>query len=665
MHKPVLLSALVLQTAAFAQSAVYPSSEAGAGQAAVVQKSGTGSSRIVTINGTTIDASAVGALPLAGGTASGPLKAPQIAYTLYADSFPGADPSARINACEVQAHTNADAVDGYSNGLSDKSGVGAPQRIAIRCDASMYTGFWNMASQIDVLPKTVLLLPHYARWAWCLTDGVSVGIRQHGASTIEGTAVGGGGGQMILQPSCNNANMEALYATMPPTSNANGDYYLVSGLSAQNTGPSSGKFQGYPGARFSHGLVYFTGGFDEFNADRVGAFNDYGDSMHIADTCCSSVFTNMQASGSIRTGGTPLTFEDGNHFIYLDAAGHQVDTSDTAPTRHIVNGATYTSYAQGGSNMSWSGTANAAGPGKHNVWVQPNNYELNFPNLYVESDNSTDTKTAAIGVDAGAGSVVNLMGGSYNPSDRSKPCFATNPAATLVETNWCYAGVSYQSNLRVQRYGFGDPNRNYVSTENFDGSNYPQNGQVGAGHIRFTPAKAGWYDLFAKAHGDTAGVLAGSFDISVAPSSGSSESLLGFVQTNLYSGPSSITVMTGSQYYAAMPVDELATWMDTGNVIHFAVHVQTAGIPLLVNLFGQQIDPTGIIASPVLSAAPDPTRGSYAALTSLQKHGRAGAAVQTTGAVFAGKGILLQDTNGNTYLYKSSNGQLVGTQQPK
>ena len=105
------------------------------------------------------------------------------------------------------------------------------------CDARMFTSSGQhpiqMSQQINVLSKTVLLLPQYAQWNWDLRDGLSDGIRQYNGSSLVGTAPGGGGGQMILSTGSSMTNMEALYATAPAAGNKFG-YLRASGFFATN-----------------------------------------------------------------------------------------------------------------------------------------------------------------------------------------------------------------------------------------------------------------------------------------------------------------------------------------------------------------------------------------------------------------------------------------------
>lgn len=494
----------------------------------------------------------------AGAQTGVPHTAEKGAALLRAAAFAGADASAQINACERAARANADAQNGRP----------------ATCDARSFTGTYVMQQQITVLSKTVLLIPHYGNWLWDLRDGVSAGILQQGSSSMIGTAPGGGGNQMLLGPASNHTNMLALYATDVLTVGG-GSYIYASGFNAQNLDLGD-RGRSYPGARFAHGVVYTRHLFDESRFERIMAENDFGDSWHIANTCCDTEFVQVQATGNYQHGGTPLVVENGEDPMTIDAKGFEVAG---------VKGGTH-AYALGPAAFSWSGTVNAAGPHHPNIRIEPNNTEIVFPYLYTETAYKDHSDASAPVIDnAGKDQHITIVAGGMQ-IDGKKPLFSHPEQPGLVVGAWG-APRTYASDVRGGRVGLA--NADQRGAGNVFATMY---GTTGAGNLQFKPPAPGWYQIFGGYPG-----LRGMFEVQV----GFATNITGTVSQNFYGGPANITVLNAVRQRGDgnNPVDAVATWSPDGSQrAAMAIHVASLpndGEAISINLLGQGIDSRGIL----------------------------------------------------------------------
>lgn len=483
---------------------------------------------------------------------------------LGVDTFPGADPSAKINACETK-------MESTSGGT---------------CDARMLNGVQHMAQQINVLPGTVLLLPQLTAWIWDLRDGTSVGIMQYNGSSIIGTAVGGGGNDMLLLPGSNATNMLALYATDGAPS-GDGSYIYATGFNALNIR--------YQGARFAHGLVYTRFLFDESRIERVAAINYFGDAWHVYGICCDTEFVQVQASSNYGNfGGTPFTVEN--------AAG----------TTH-------------GSAFSLSGTINAAGTGHPNIDVQDGNWQMDFPELYVEvGESEVDLSSPVVRVQTTSTTmpILRFRGGSVNGNSK-KQCFsvpaAYSPLKGLINDGWCGNTTSNSamlntatlSNATIQS---GTASLSSVASNwfGFNGGGIAQDGQLGAGATTFTPTAVGWYRVYSGRY------LQGNFDIHT---SDPEQDIQGVVQQGWYGTPSNITITnTGLGWGLTRVVTKVAT--SSNNEVgeqYLDLYVADVSYPWPISIVftGQGIVNNGIIAAPQPSSGPTPYSQSTADMTGI------------------------------------------------
>lgn len=498
------------------------------------------------------------------------------APTLLATDFPGSDPATQMNACLQAARIHAE------------EGKGG----ATTCDARSYSGTYLMKEQITVPSKTVLLLPHFGNWLWDLRDGVSAGILQEDNSSLLGDAPGGGGNQMILGPASNSTYMLALYAT-EVLNGEGGSYIYASGFNAQNL-DLGGKGRSFPGARFTHGLVYTRHLYDESRFERIMAENDYGDAWHIANTCCDTEFVQVQATSSHLHGGTPLTVENGAESVRLDAARHEVAGAKAASG----------SYAIGPAAFSWSGTVNGAGPGHPNILIEPNNAEIVFPYLYTETvlKGSADA-TAPIIDNAGHAQHITILSGGLQLDGR-KPLFSHPHEEGLFLGPWA-AHQTFASDMRGGRLGLGSAN-----ARDLNNALVTMYGTVAAANVQFRPTGPGWYQIFGGYPG-----LRGAFEIQA----GFGTNITGLVAQNFYGGAATITVLDASRQEGTgnNPVDAVATWSPGGGQrAAMAVHVASLpndGAAISINLLGQGFDSRGVLQPTTPMAAPPlPTAPSYA-----------------------------------------------------
>lgn len=551
----------------------------------------------------------------------------ETAANLAADRFPGADPSAQINACELQAQANAN--------VSDRGIVGG----SVVCDARMLYGRQVMHSQITVLSKTVLLLPHYGQWIWSLSDGVSAGILQQGNSSLIGTAPGGGGGQFLLEPGSNFTRMLALYATAAviPTEYS---YVYASGFFA-----FSGEF---PGAVFSHGVVYTRMLFDESRFERIMADNQYGDSWHVAGACCDTEFVQVQANSG-NTGKTPLTVENGKNYVVVTEDGLQLDQpDDTAAKRHVVNGRTYTSFPIGSSSFSWRGTVNASGAGHSNIDIEPNNAEIDFPVLYAEV-NGKDSTTPII--HNASSYPLRITGGGLSQSFGTRPVFSNPSAVDIVSTMWARPSTNYSSTTRSSNTGLANADIDAADAT----SPYFFAGQGQAGLALFTPNAVGWYLVFGGRHR-----LSGTFDIEGA---NAVMDITGSVVSNSYKSPYCLSVLGGTSQGGEgnQPVTEIAVWSPDGNQSSaMAVYVSDVSSkePIAITFAGQGIDRRGIVRMPTRMSAPPPRSFSYTSVT--MPAASLSTSLITSCPVYASGGIVMPDTtNGHVYILQMTGGVLT------
>lgn len=474
---------------------------------------------------------------------------------LLASSFPGADASVSINACEK----------------SLPAGGGT-------CDARMFSGYQVMSQQISVLSTTTLLIPPAGVWTWDLRDGVSAGILQFTGSSIIGTAPGGGGSTMYLMPGSNATKMLALYATDGNPSGG-GSYIHASGFAALNLS--------FPGASFSHGLIYTRLLFDESRIERIMAGNSYGDAWHIYGTCCDTEFVQVQASSHLGPlGGTPLVVEN------------------------AVGGV--------GATFSWSGTVNAAGTGHPNIDFQAGNYGAEFPNLYTETGGPTaDVTTAIVQVETNNANtpVLRFLGGSTDLNS-SKPCFsiptAYSPLRGFENHNWCntyQTGTSVAGSLQTQINSAagtvpttddtGQLTPSSASWMGLNGTAMSQAGQIAAGAVSFTPSVPGWYRVFS------GGYLQGTVDIHA---NDPEQDTVAMIQQGWYNGPANITVLNSGFSYGggSRIVTKLAT-STLGGAFNEFLDIYVADVssgPITLTFTGQGISRSGIQSNPALTTGP-------------------------------------------------------------
>lgn len=476
---------------------------------------------------------------------------------LGANTFPGADASVQINACLSK--------------LAAASGG--------TCDARMFDGVQHMTQQINVLSGTVLLLPQLSAWIWDLRDGASAGIMQYNGSSIIGTAMGGGGNDMLLLPGSNSTKMLALYATDGAPAGG-GSYVYATGFNALN--------MTYPGAQFSHGLVYTRYLFDESRLERVTAINSYGDAWHVYGVCCDTEFVQVQASSSYGTqGGTPFTVEN--------AAG----------TSH-------------GSSFSFSGTINGAGTGHPNLDIQDGNWQMDFPELYAETNEaSADVSTAVVRVTTTSNTspILRFRGGSVNLASK-KPCFdvpsAYAPLNGLINDGWCGSNTTSNTatlntaTLNTATITSGTATLTAIGSKwfGFGSGAVTQAGQLGAGATSFTPTSVGWYRIYSGMY------LQGSFDIHT---SDPEQDIQGVVQQGWYGTPGNVTITnTGLGWGLNRVITKIATSSANGvgqQYLDVYVADVSSPMPVSITFTGQGIANAGIVATPQLVQGP--TQYSY------------------------------------------------------
>jgi hypothetical protein len=498
------------------------------------------------------------------------------------NTFPGADASIQINACLA-------AFAAASGGT---------------CDARTYSGLVIMSQQINVLPGTVLLLPQVAAWVWDLRDGVSAGIMQYNSSSIIGTATGGGGNSMLLLPGSNSTNMLALYATDGTPANG-GSYTYASGFFAYNSQ--------FPGATFAHGLVYTRFLYDESRFERIMAQNNYGDAWHIYAVCCDTEFVQIQAASSYGPqGGTPMTVEQ--------ATGRN------------------------SSSFSMTGTINSAGTGHPNLDVQDGNYQLDFPEIYMETNGTAaDTSTAVVQVETSSAStpILRFRGGTANMAS-SKPCFsipaAFSPLYGFENENWCGPKTSNSATLNSPTLNnatitSGNATLNSVSSSWFGyGALNTQNGQVGAGAISFSPTSVGWYRVFSGRY------LQGSFDIRT---SDPEQDIQGMVQQGWYGVPANITIYnTGLTWGLPRVITQVATSSNNADgAVYLDVYVADLSNPMPVSITftGQGVAASGIVASPVVGSGPTVYSVATADMTGINSDSGGFPTLFSTGTIGASR----------------------------
>lgn len=471
------------------------------------------------------------------------------AQVLNVNAFTGSDPAAQINSC-------------LSKLAAGSGGT---------CDARMYNGTQYMSQQINVLPGTVLLLPQMGAWVWDLRDGVSAGLMQYNGSSIVGSATGGGGNGMLLLPGSNSTNMLALYAT-DGSPNGGGSYTYASGFNALN--------MTYSGARFSHGLVYTRLLFDESRIERVTSVNEFGDAWHVYGVCCDTEFVQIQASSNYGPqGGTPMTVEN--------AVG----------TEH-------------GSSFSLSGTINAAGTGHPNLDIQDGNNQMDFPEVYMETNGSAaDLTTAVVRVTTTSTNtpILRFRGGTVNLNS-SKPCFsipaAFSPLQGMENDGWC--GPKYSNTVTLNASTFnnatitsGTATLSKITSNWFGYSAGAQNGQIGAGSVTFTPTVAGWYRIFSGRY------LQGSVDIRA---SDPEQDVQANIQQGWYGVPANISILnTGLTYGLRRVVTKIATSSNNGDgAVYLDLYVADVSnpMPISVTFTGQGVAGSGIIPAPSLGSGP-------------------------------------------------------------
>ncbi len=208
-----------------------------------------------------------------------------------AATYPGADPSQKINACIA-------AVISSGGGVCDATKLGGMQKMSeeIRLGSTE-----SVKNRIGI----TLLLPDTATWMWHLTDGGSCGLYQYSSTSIIGTQPGGGGNRMILAAS-SGSKMDAIYCTDASSYGAN--YVRAEGFSVWNN---------QPGSTFQNGVIHIRDAVDQSSFVRIFGENYYGDVWHVESACCGVRFENIHSTsnGSIikngSKGGVPLTIGPG------------------------------------------------------------------------------------------------------------------------------------------------------------------------------------------------------------------------------------------------------------------------------------------------------------------------------------------------------------------
>jgi hypothetical protein len=203
--------------------------------------------------------------------------------TLQAETYPGADAGAKINACVA-------AVIAAGGGVCDASGLGGTQNFAEEVELG---SLQSASAHIGV----TLLLPDTAVWQWHTYNSATCGIHQYSGTALIGHQPGGGGSNMVLVAT-QGASMDSLYCTDSSTSYVRAEGFSVFNHAAGNT--------------FANGVVHIQNVVDESSFTRIFAGNYYGDSWHVTSACCGTRFENIQgiSNGGISNGaqgGVPLT----------------------------------------------------------------------------------------------------------------------------------------------------------------------------------------------------------------------------------------------------------------------------------------------------------------------------------------------------------------------
>ena len=281
-----------------------------------------------------------------------------------AATYPGADPSQKINACIAAV-------------ISSGGGV---------CDATKLGGMQKMSEEIrlgsnDTVKNRIgitLLLPDTGVWRWHLTDPDSCGIRQFSSTSILGNQPGGGGNRMVLTAD-RGSNMDAIYCTDASPIGAN--YVRAEGFSVWNN---------QAGNTFKNGVIHIRDAVDQSSFVRIFGENYYGDVWHIESACCGVRFENIHATsnGSVikngSKGGIPMTIGPG----------------------HVRSVSFYDS------------SINQPGNGFPDILIKGGGVlAINFFDLYMEGNGGIDEKTPMVLISPDVGPI-HFFGGFANTEQR-------------------------------------------------------------------------------------------------------------------------------------------------------------------------------------------------------------------------------------------------------
>ena len=608
-----------------------------------------------------VDASFGAAMPLAGGTATGPMTATRLGPVYEADQFGGMDAGAQINACIA-------AVIAAGGGTCDARALGGTRVIAEEID---------LGSEAQAASGTVsveLMLPVAALWEFNITDGVSCGIKQFSNNSLVGESSTGGAVRMILAPYNSSTNMDSLYCTDPnPTGAGGGNYVRARGFAA---------FASYGGTgtgTFANGAVHVQKMFDESSFSYImaggSAATPYG--WQIDDTCCGDSFDHVQGlmrigrediltgvattagsalvtysgttekSPSALVGKTVLSFDNQNPATGANPANETVPanttvTAATATTLTLSQAAVNTTsgnileidpgLSRGGATTSsfTDITANDPPAGMPNVLIGGGSTNLDFTNLYMEQDSDPDNTTPFVYVGSKTSGVFLHGADCGDNGETTKVClYGTSPS-------WGYDTLQGHGGIVDKFYGVTVP-----AVNGFQGAPYQSNGTLQK--AVFTPAATGWYRVM-----DTSrlfqqpAVLAGTMEVSQFQGA---DSLWDFTD-GTYAQHSSLAVRRALYQYGSWGSVTKVEVSKNGLSQYVDVYVSsTSQFPITVTFTGASIPSAAIVAAPVAGATP-PGDGNAAAIDlTLLPQSTPRATTETQVAV--GSPVLAQSADGS------------------
>lgn len=507
-------------------------------------------------------------------TFTGPVNIRQVGGNwFYADQFPGVDGSVKINAC-------LDAVALVAGGTCDASFMGGslPQAFS----QQIHVGTQGMEASGGTV---TLILPVKAQWSWDIRDGTSCGIKQFSSSQIIGVQTGGTWSGVVLIPGTGSTNMDSLYCT-DPTPASGAAYIRAEGFVAKNV----------IGATFASGIIHIGPLYDQSHFTRIVGINYSGDSWHIDNACCGVAFDQIQGYGGgtgVTTAGYPLLIKGGRAFTIKDS------------------------------------TFNGAGTGKSNIKIggsAGSPEDVTFLNTYMEkyiTDNSIPMVVVASDVrnvhfiggfaltscSSGCAQVIFENNTSYGFAvDHFGMDFETTSAVHDVANGRSFAG----NGVSLDHYAVGPAASNNfwqgLSSDKFSVISPSGNLPVVSGVSTFTPSGTGWYRVISANYGSTGRpAVSGTMEIFGEFGFDNFSSLMVDFRVGAYGAPGIVTARTFGIYGGHYgPIDKIEVSGDGAALLYVDVHIDTitGTSPITIVYYGQGIQASTIIASPVVGATP-------------------------------------------------------------